>query len=478
VALLLAAVLLVHPAASRQASTKRTAVSGEKLPDMVFVQTPKLVPGPLAQRFPQGSAIVRLPLGSAQKDLIRLSAGFFAAADPQVSFDGTRILFSGQHTQGDRWQLWEMNLDGSNRRQVTNCAEDCLRGAYLPADEIAVTAEEAKGTHPLSYLAVLKSDGSGFHRITFGDAAFQLETVLRDGRIVASAPWPLVGTEQPGARILYTLRPDGTALESFRCEHRDNAIQADAAELDDGSLVFVRKPTTEAPGTGELMRIQQGAAGAKLLGPRQVIFESPRAVSDEELLVAKRTASTHGDTRFEVYLFDLKTATLGPRVYADPQLSSIQPTPVIARTVPKHYWDTLNPQSPTGNFISLDSYSSSDAPHGRISGRIANVRVFTLDADGHERPLGDAPVESDGSFFVQVPANWPVRFVLLDSTGQIIREERSWIWTRPGEERGCTGCHGDKAIAPQNHWPETLRRFDTPTPFGETHHGSAESQAK
>jgi Hydrazine synthase alpha subunit middle domain len=475
-------VLLAHLPASPQTARMKSAVAPRlALPEIVFVQTPKLVAGPLAQRFPQGSVIVRLPSSAAQKGVLRLTDGFFAAADPQVSFDGTRILFSGQKGQSDRWQLWEMSLDGSSQRQVTHCTEDCLRGAYLAAEEIAVTVQETKGTQPLSYLAVVKTEGSGFHRITFGNAPFQLETVLRDGRIVASAPWPLVGVEQQGGtRILYTLRPDGTALESFRCEHGDNAIQADAEELADGSLVFVRKSTTEAQASGELMRIRQGAAGAAPLGPRQIAFESPRQVSGKELLVARQAAAaTNSPARFEIHLFNLQTGALGARIYGDPLLSAIQPTPVIPRTIPNHYWDTLNPQASAGNFISLNSYLSVDAPQGHISAQIAKVRVFTLDSnDGHERNLGDAPVEADGSFFVQVPANWPVRFALLDAKGQIISEERSWIWTRPGEERGCTGCHGDKAVAPENHWPETLRRFDTPTPLGEMNRGSAPSEAK
>jgi hypothetical protein len=72
--------------------------------------------------------------------------------------------------------------------------------------------------------------------------------------------------------------------------------------------------------------------------------------------------------------------------------------------------------------------------------------------------LGEASVEPDGSFYVQVPANRAVRFVLLNEQGRVIREEQSWIWTRPGEERGCTGCHGDKAVAPENRWPMALKR--------------------
>lgn len=450
------------------------------LPDIVFVQTPKLVSGPLAQRFPQGSAIVRFHPAAKEHGLIRLTNDFFAAADPQMSFDGARMLFSGRKAQSDHWQIWEMDLDGGHKRQVTQCPEDCLRAAYLPADEIALTVEEAKEKRLRSYLAVQKMDGSNFHPITFGSAPFHLETVLADGRIVASAPWPLVGRDTPNSsRMLYTLRPDGTALESFRCEHHEKNIQLDAEELANGSLVFVRKPLDGTSAGGELRQIRQGSLSSTPLVAHQSGFESLRQISEEKAIVAKQTVNAANSSgRFDLYLFDLETR-VSERLYADAQLSSIQPVPVLPRAAPKRYWNTLNPESKTGNFISLDAYLSADDPHGRIAIPISRVRVFALDTtDGQERNLGEAPVESDGSFFVQVPANLPIRFALLDAKGGVIREEHGWVWTRPGEERGCTGCHGDKAVAPENHWPLTLRRFDTPTLLGEKNHGSETSQAK
>jgi Hydrazine synthase alpha subunit middle domain len=468
-------VLLSHPSASPQPAPSLSR------PDILFVQTPVLASGALAQRFPKGSAIVRLSNSTTEHEIVHLTDGFFAAADPQVSFDGTKVLFSGQKGLNDRWQVWEMSLDGSNKHQITQCAEDCLRGAYLPAEQIVLTVEGGKGTQPLSYLAVIKLDGSGFQPITFGTAPFQLETVLKDGRIVASAPWPLAETEQGGSsRLLYTLRPDGTALESFRCEHAEKAVQTDAEELQDGSLIFVRKSLAGNSTSGELVRIQQGTPAGVPLGARQAIYQSPRQLSDQDLVVAKEvTGVANSSRRFDLYLFHLRTGTLGERLYADPQLSGVQPVPVKPHMTPKHYWNTLNPDSTTGNFISLNSYLSADDIHGHSAALISQVRVVTVNStDGKERDLGEAPVEADGSFFVKVPANWPIRFVLLDAKGQIIREEHGWIWTRPGEQRGCTGCHGDKAVAPENHWPQTLRRFDTPTPLGEIDHGPATIQAK
>lgn len=449
--------------------------------DIVFVQTPALASGPLALRFPQGSRIVRLSEPGRNTKPVQLTDGFFAAADPQINFEGTKVLFSGQKNQGERWQMWEMDLDGSHKRQITQCEKDCLRGVYVPAGEIAFTVEEERGQRHQSYLAVVKEDGSQLRRITFGPADFHLETILRDGRIVASAPWPLTAAkEHASPRALYTLRPDGTALESFRCEHRQAITQGDADEFDDGTLIFVREPRHDAAVGGELMRIQRGAIAATSLGAREAVYESPRQISSEELVVSKAAAASAGVlAKFDLYTVRARTGAPAVRIFADARLSSIQPVPVAPRSVPKHYWSTLNPESDSGYFISLNSYLSADVPGGRIATPIAKVRVLALNpADGQEHSLGEAPVESDGSFYVRVPANAPVRFVLLDTKGQTIREEHSWIWTRPGEERGCTGCHGDKNIAPENHWPMTLKRFDTPTPLGVIEHDPATSQAK
>jgi len=97
----------------------------------------------------------------------------------------------------------------------------------------------------------------------------------------------------------------------------------------------------------------------------------------------------------------------------------------------------------------------------------SRVRVLAYDsAAGKENDLGEAPVEQDGSFYIAVPADRPVRFELLNGEGKVVRQQQSWIWARPGEEHGCVGCHEDRAVAPENSWPMALRRFDTPTRLG------------
>ncbi len=48
--------------------------------------------------------------------------------------------------------------------------------------------------------------------------------------------------------------------------------------------------------------------------------------------------------------------------------------------------------------------------------------------------LGFAPVYSDGSFRIKVPADTPISFATLDEHGRGFVVKRTWLYVRPGEE--------------------------------------------
>ncbi len=75
--------------------------------------------------------------------------------------------------------------------------------------------------------------------------------------------------------------------------------------------------------------------------------------------------------------------------------------------------------------------------------------------------MGTASVERDGSFFVKVPADAPIRFVLLDEKGSVLRREKGWFWIRKGEQRICVGCHTGPERASENRVPAVLLRTTT-----------------
>ncbi len=67
-----------------------------------------------------------------------------------------------------------------------------------------------------------------------------------------------------------------------------------------------------------------------------------------------------------------------------------------------------------------------------------------------QQVLGYAPIEPDGSFKLQVPADVPLAFSILDSEGRSIQTHTNWIQVRPGERRTCDGCHSPRRGASLN----------------------------
>lgn len=58
--------------------------------------------------------------------------------------------------------------------------------------------------------------------------------------------------------------------------------------------------------------------------------------------------------------------------------------------------------------------------------------------------LGYAPIEPDGSFKLQVPADTPIALAVIDSEGRAFQTHTNWIQVRPGERRTCDGCHSPR----------------------------------
>jgi hypothetical protein len=136
----------------------------------------------------------------------------------------------------------------------------------------------------------------------------------------------------------------------------------------------------------------------------------------------------------------------------------VEPVLLAPRTPPRRFPSGLHPWN-YGVLLALDSRLSLE---GDMKQAAASVRLETLDAEGRVVTTGTAPVESDGSFFVKTPADQPIRFLLLDRKGAVLRRAHGWFWIRGGEQRICVGCHAGPARSPENRVPAVLLRTTTP----------------
>jgi hypothetical protein len=385
-------------------------------------------------RFSSGVSIF-LSDAKGERSLV---PGFAASADSAVSFDGQRVLFSGKRKAGDPWQIWELTLASGELRRVTSIPDDCVRPFYLPEDRV-VYARKISGRFVIEAADLA---GAKPLRLTYGPANSLPTDVLRDGRILFEAGYPL-GTE--ATPEVYTVYSDGSGVESYRCDH--GKVRRQAKQIGSGDVVFGSR-TGLAKFTSA--RAQQVGISAP---PGEYSGDIAETLSGDWLLPWRRDEKT----RFQLMIWTPGSTSL--RAAVPGQIANvIQPTLIAEREPPNRHPTGLH-DWPNANLLCLNAYTSK---YQLPAGSIKSVRLYTRDDAGNGRLLGTAPVERDGSFFVQVPTEQPLQIELLDGAGKTLKRESGFFWMRRGEQRGCVGCHAGPETAPENAVPMTLLRSTTP----------------
>ena len=384
------------------------------------------------ERFPAG-ATIRVVSASGRHTLVE---GFAATADPDLSFDATHVLFAGKQKAADPWRIWEIALDHGTARVVSGGEGDCYRPFYLPQGQVVYTRRTVGG----SQIEVAPVDGGKPERLTFAPGHFLTADVLRDGRVLFEAEHSYAGRP---VREIMSVYPDGTGVEAIRCDH--GADRHSPKETASGDIVFVSG--------GKLARFTSALAHESLIVP-QPAGEIAGPVADEgqgELIFAARP---NAQQPFHI-------AKL-PAAAHTPGMNEIQPVVVTPRTTPRRFPSALLATRTAANLLCLNVTTSRDAIQGKS---ITSMRVYTQDAAGKPALLGTQPVEKDGSFFVQVPGDKPLRLEAIDASGRVVSAERNWWWMRVAEQRGCVGCHAGPERAPDNQVPQVLLRKDVPVPM-------------
>jgi hypothetical protein len=392
-----------------------------------------------------------------------LTGGFAAARDPHVSFDGKRILFSGKRAASDSWQVFEMEADGSQARQITRLPMDCRSPIYQsslyvlssdqPWHQIAF-AGAAPGSSPSLYSARL--DGSDVRRLTYNPYGDADPVLMEDGRMLYAA-------FRESGSSLFGINLDGTDVARYAADQ--GALFRRTPCVTAGRLVvFVESGTASADGGGSL-----GAVSLRrpfhsyraLTRPEDGLYHSPSPLPTGEILVSRRPVS--GSGTYAIYRFDPATGR-AEAVFDDPRWHDIQAQVLASRPEPDGRSSVVDPKQPTGILYCLNAYLS-DLPQ-RVwlaPGSARRLRVIEgvpETSAGGRRPLamrilGEVPVEEDGSFNIRVPANIPIQLQLVDEDGLALRSCR-WIWVRNREYRGCIGCHEDPELVPENRLAAAL----------------------
>jgi hypothetical protein len=140
----------------------------------------------------------------------------------------------------------------------------------------------------------------------------------------------------------------------------------------------------------------------------------------------------------------------------------VDPVPLAPRPLSLVRSSTLKAPAARG-VIFCNSVFNTDVPFDKSAVRYVRVlegvqmgQSIAANAAFRTRLLGTVPVQADGSFAIEVPADVPVRFELVDEDGRMLVHETEFNSVRPGETKGCVGCHENRREASPNFRPLAL----------------------
>lgn len=420
---------------------------------------------------PPGGKLCRLNLRTGEVTAL-LEDPEGSVRDPQVHYDGRRIVFSYRRGGTGHFNLYEIGSDGTGLRAITQGPWDDIEPCWLPDGGIVFCSSRCKRWVNcwLTEVAVLyrcEPDGSGIRPLSSNNEHDNTPWVLPDGRILHTR-WEYVDRSQVDFHHLWTIHPDGTRQMVFYGNQKPGVVMIDAKPIPGTDRVLaVFSPghgVREHEGPFYEVRSDLGPddpEGARPFG--KVWGRDPFPLSEEWALFAsgRTVAVAHSDGR----VFAL---------YTDLQLELHEPRPLRARPREPVLASRVRPESATGEAV-LAHVHLGRGMDGVRPGEIKKLLVletlpkpinytggmepltyggsFTL-----ERLVGTVPVEEDGSAYFELPALRSFFFVALDEKNFSVKRMHSFMTVQPGERVGCVGCHERRTQTVQTSGLAALRR--------------------
>ena len=444
--------------------------------------------------------------GGKVETLLELPEGI--VRDPEMSFDGKRVIVSLRNNRADDYHIHELDLNSHKLRQLTSgTGVSDIDPLYLPDGKILFTStREPKycmcNRHIMGNLFTMDGNGDALEQIGHSTLHEGHAALLPDGRVIYDR-WEYVDRNFGDAQGVWSTNPDGTNHAIFW----GNSTNSPGGVLDTraipGTQLFVATFSSchDRPwGALAIVDRQVGLDGKtpvvrtwppsaidligkgnydtfKKVRPK---YEDPYPLSEKYILCSRMTGQGE---QTGIYLVD----TFGNEILLHSEgAGCFDAMPRAPRSRPPAVTSVVESRKDEGYFYIADVYDGTgmdEIPRGTIkSVRVVESpekRFWTHQAfngSGTQAPgmawndfnnkriLGTAPVETDGSAYFTVPADTYVFFQLLDERGMMIQSMRSGTIVRPGERIGCVGCHENRRKTVPNrpllamtHAPQRLK---------------------
>jgi hypothetical protein len=406
--------------------------------------------------------------------------------DPQVDYDGQKILFSYRKGGTDSYHLYEINADGSGLRQLTDGGYDDIEPTYLPNGDILFVSTRCKRWVNcwLTQVAVLHrcdAHGQNIRAISSNNEQDNTPWPLPDGRVIYTR-WEYVDRSQVDYHHLWITNPDGASQMIYFGNQRPGIVMIDAKPVPGtDKVVAIFSPghgQTEHAGEVTLVDPKAGPdspAQAKTISKGNQ-FRDPWAFSEHCFMAALNGSLVIMDDKGN----QQKLVTL-PESDSKIGLNLHEPRPLMARARETVVAPRTDAKASTGQLILADIYNGRNMA-GVKRGDIKKLLVLeTLPMPIHytggmepisyagtftlERILGTVPVEEDGSAFMELPALRSFFFVALDDQELSVKRMQSFLTVQPGEVTSCVGCHEQRTQTPTAAARQTLATRRAPSPI-------------
>ena len=403
--------------------------------------------------------------------------------DPQVHYDGGKILFSYRRGGTENFHLYEINADGTGLRQLTDGPYDDIEPTYLPDESIVFCSSRCRRWVGcwLTHVAILyrcDADGSNIHPISSNNEHDNTPWPLPDGRVLYQR-WEYVDRSQVHYHHLWTTNPDGTGQMVYYGNMHPGTVMIDAKPIPNSDKIVA----VFSPGHGRREHNGRITIVTPLAGPdekasarpigRGSNYRDPYPLSEDCILVALGprllVMNGRGQTR-DIYRLPAELVSAGVECH--------EPRPLRSRARERVIPPRVDMPETTGQLILADVYNGRRM-EGVKRGDIKKLLVLeTLPAPIHytggmqpisqggtfmlERILGTVPVEPDGSANMEVPAMRSLFFVALDENNDSVKRMQSFLMVSPGEVTSCVGCHEQRTLAPANPARRTLQALGRP----------------
>ncbi len=388
--------------------------------------------------------------------------------DPQMHYDGEKILFSYRPGGSHTFHLYEVNIDGTNLTQLTDGPDDDIEPTYCPDGSIVFCSSRCRRFVNCWHTRVATlyrcdGDGKNIRMLSPNNDHDNTPWVLSDGRILYMR-WEYVDRSQVHFHHLWSMNPDGTNQTVFYGNMHGGVAMLDAKSIP-GSKKIV---ASFSPGHGRPEHLGHVAVVDPSRGPdhkpsarnvsKENHWKDPYAINEECFLVAQRRG-----------LFVMDGQGNNELIYQLPEqdrfMECHEPRALERRPRERAIPARTQLSKATGRLVLEDIYRGRKL-QGIERGSIKKLLLMNqvakpVNFSGGMQPLtiggsftlaqilGTVPVEADGSAYIEVPALRSVFMVALDAEDKPVKRMHSFLVLQPGETLSCVGCHEQRTEAPR-----------------------------